>query len=560
MMALGACLGETTVQLSPKHGGTNPDGTPPTGQNPGGPAGSAGGEPHTPPAIDAAPAQLRRLSPEQFTNSVSELLGGISLPLGLPDGEVSDVSMLTIERLDQIAEAVIASKAHHAQVPCAVETSGTTTCGHGFIDAFAPRAFRRPLTDDERTWLRDIFDQAKTAHGFVHAIDMTTQVILQSPQFFYLHEEGVADASLPEGVRRLSGYERASRLSYFLWNTAPDQTLLEAAANGELDTPEGVRAQTERMLADERSRAMFRRFVIDWLELDGTSLHPALEEVVRDNAVFPLDSKVLRSAMRTEVEALVDRVLDQGGTFSTLLTTRDAYVNQTLAKLYGVSDGPADDQTFKWVTLNAQQRAGLFTRGAFLLLQSNAQVKSPIRRGAFLVEHVLCRELGEPPPNANDTPIVGGNIEGQRLTVRDAVHLNTSGPSCSGCHSIINPAGFPLDHYNGIGQYEEVETGKDEDGTAWELPIDASGQFVVADIKDPFSGGVALSEVLAKSKDVRHCVAERLFTHAFARHTDPHEASSLDWVKAEFAATDNLRALVLAIVQSPAFLHVRSQP
>jgi hypothetical protein len=512
-------------------------------------------------SIDAAGTRLRHLTPQQYQDTVRELLQLPDAKVDLPDDAQGVASMLLVEKLDLAAEALVATKAHHVQVPCAV-ASGTEDCAFAFIEKFGARAFRRPLSDEERAWLRGVFTGARASFTFQESIDVTTRVILQSPQLFYLQEEGREVAGLPAGVRSLTGYERASRLSYFLWGTMPDAPLFEAAAKGELDSSEGVRAQARRMLADPRAKLGFRRFVLQWLELDGTALHSSIEQVKRDPATYPLDSAALRMGMRRETEALTDRVMARTRSLRELLTSREAYVNGPLAKLYGAPSTAGAD-TYEWVTLDPAQRSGLFTRGAFLLLNSNPGIESPIRRGAHLVKRAFCSELGQPPPDVSDVPITGGseNVGGAvvRRSLRESVTRATSGGSCSGCHSVINPAGFGLNSYDGVGQFQTLESGTDPDGTRYSLPIDSTGDFVRADVHGQFSGGAALSEKLAASRELRDCVASRWFRQAFDRPIDTREKASLAYAQERFAEADDLRELVIAIVESPAFLYLRAE-
>jgi hypothetical protein len=234
----------------------------------------------------------------------------------------------------------------------------------------------------------------------------TPAVILQSPDVYYFLELGRDPGQtkgLASGVRPLTGWERATRLSYFLWNTLPDDALLDAAEAGELDTAEGVKVQADRLAHDDRGRGTFKSFFSDWLELDGTKKHPSLVTADKDADLYPADSPELREAMRAETEALVEHVVFDGdGRFETLLTTTEAYLNGPLAKLYGVS-GPSGEG-FEWVKLPADQRAGLLTRAAFLTVFAGVEVKSPIRRGAHILKDMLCVELGPPPPNGTLRP------------------------------------------------------------------------------------------------------------------------------------------------------------
>ncbi|MDQ3032835.1 MAG: DUF1592 domain-containing protein [Myxococcota bacterium] len=522
--------------------------------------------------ISAGRGLLRRLTPREYTSTVRALLAdpAASPALSTDTGEV--ISLLEVDELHVSAEQLAARDAERTEplYPCDVSGAIDDACAHTLIADFGRRAFRRPLTVEEITWLRGVYDRARAELASVSsapeadAMSVVVQVILQSPQLLYVHEHGVVDPTLPADVRRLDGYERATRLSFFLWGETPDDALLDAAEAGELDTPDGVRANAQRLLMDERAQANVVRFFVDWLELDGTTLHQSLEENPKSPERFPIDGPELRTAMRREIEALVSRVFfEDDASFQTLMTTRDAYVNGSLATLYGVEGGPSDDATYAWVELDPAERAGLFTRAAFLSLYSGGDVQSPIRRGVFLLENVLCNELGEPPPNASDVPITGGASDGSRtvLSVREHVDARTieAGGVCAGCHSVINPAGFTLERYDALGGYQLEEVHLDADGREVRLPVDSSGQLVGSDVEGALADGVALADGLATSRRARDCLAERFVTTALGRHPSSEDACAVERVQERFAETDDMRELVLGIVTSDAFLYIRSE-
>jgi hypothetical protein len=505
-------------------------------------------------ALDAAPARLHHLTARQYVNTVRALLGTKDANPVLVDDEDDVPSMLLIEKLNVAAEALVSLHAHDKFVTC----TDSDECAKKYIETFGERAFRRPLTDEESTWLFSVFTTARATNTFAESIDQLTLVILQSPQLFYFAEEGLAESSLPGGLRRLSGFERASRLSYLLWDSMPDAALFAAARSGALDTKEGVAAEARRMLDDDRARATLRSFLLDdWLGLSGSQTHVGIADMVKDRAVFPDDSPALRAGMRADVERLVDKVYADGGSLKALLTTNDAYVNAPLAKVYGVSGGPAGPDS-AWVKLDPAQRAGLLTRSAFLAVYSNPTVKSPIRRGAQLVKGVLCLDIGEPPPNVNNVPIPAESEAGVHRTVRETVSLKTKSSECAGCHSIINPAGFSFEHYDGLGLWEQLERGTDPDGKAWSLAIDWTGELRGTDVMGTFNGAIELSQRLAESRTLKDCLVSRWFTKTFARATTPTELPSVQEAQAHFAKSDDLKELVLGVVQSPAFLYVRS--
>lgn len=522
------------------------------------------------PGLDVASSAIRRMTPNQYVNSVRDLLGDADLELDLDADTGQAVTLLGAQKLNAAADYVASrSDVWGATVfPCDTTGDGSSACADELIATLGRRAFRRPLDDDEKAWLRGVYDAAKAEQTFQDSLLVVVQVILQAPQFVYFLELGTDQTSgLPAGVRPLSGFERATRLSFFLWNTIPDEELLGAAESGELDTMDGVQAQAARLLADPRAHGMAKDLYVGWLQLDGTPTQPGLEEGTKNPDLFPEDSPALRAAMRQELEALVERVVfEQNGTVETLLTTTDAYVNGPLAALYGV-DGPADATTFEWVKLPADERAGLFTRAAFLGMYAGPTVKSPIRRGAFLVKKALCVELGKPPPNANDTPVTGGSVDENGKTVHKTVRQDVEGKTstgvCAGCHSIINPVGFAFENFDALGKWQTKETGEDETGP-FSLDIDASGALPVLDEhgsvtpdKVAVNGAVEMSKALAQSPALTSCMASRWFETALHRDPDTKDQTSVDVVSKALAGGATFSDVVSTLVTSDAFLFLR---
>ena len=377
---------------------------------------------------------------------------------------------------------------------------------------------------------------------------MLLQVVLQSPGFIYLFEAGEGDASATS--RKLKSYEVASRLSYFLWDTMPDDALIAAADGGELDDPEGLQAQAKRLLDDPRAERAVQRFMSSWLQLDGGVLHNALEEVEKDAALYPQWNPALQAAMRVETEAFVKRAFfEQNGSLEELLSAKYAYVNGPLADVYGV-EGPANADTWEWVELDAQERGGILTRSAFLTVLSTKTVTAPIRRGVWVVEEMLCSELGDPPANANDVVVEGGVVDGELRTVRQDVIARTTSGECASCHSIINPVGFTFENYDAIGQWQS------EEATSG-LPVDASGAIQTSgDVDGPVLGAVELSNKLASSARVRECFAERWYKTAIGKDLGDLDTCSLGDIQSSFVQGGSMKDLVLTIIASDAFRYI----
>jgi hypothetical protein len=242
---------------------------------------------------------------------------------------------------------------------------------------------------------------------------------------------------------------------------------------------------------------------------------------------------------------------ESAGDFEALLLTNRAYVNATLAALYGVS-GPADDDTWAWVELDPSQRAGLLTRAGFLTVFATSTVQAPIRRGVLVIEEVLCGELGPPPPDVDNSPVDGGeDPEGGVLTVRQAVEARTMDGQCQTCHGIVNPTGFAFEHYDAIGRWqdEEVTSG---------LPVDSSGALKISDAQGPVADALELSQKLASSATVRECFAGRWLFRATGTAADDAGDCDREETLTAFAESGDVRELLLDIVVSDAFRFINT--
>lgn len=523
------------------------------------------GDPSAPDAcanvdIAASPAQLRRLKLTEQRNAYRDILADQTLTPALEPAAGLIITEKEVDQLNLVVANLVATQKHLSYLPCDVAGSFNATCADTFIANFGKVAFRRPLRAEEKTWLRQEVYEAVRAHPllsppatFREAIDTVAQAILQSPQFLYVRNEGLTDPALPAGVRRLTGFERASHLSLLLWGTTPDTALLTAAEKGELDTAEGVKVQASRLLSAPRAKAAIRNFVSSWLELDGNAHQASLEAAPKSAAAFPFDSPTLRSAMREELLSLYEQTFAAPGSpFKELMTSRKAYVNKSLGALYGVSSPPASESTFAWVDLHPNQRSGLFTRAGFLALYSPQENKSPIRRGVFMLRNALCQALGDPPANVNNTPLPPSD---HARTIREEVENRTSDATCQSCHSRINPLGFALENYDAMGRYQTTETAVYK-GVSSTLPINATATPVGTDFTAAIAGPVALSDALANSGMARDCLATTWFSRANDRALTSADACSLQRVMRQFRQSDDMRELFLSVAADDSALFI----
>jgi hypothetical protein len=565
VLALAACHG---TLLEPGGEGDGPASGPGGGAGGGSGATSGGGGQKplscTSGQISASPPKMRRLLPDEYVNTARDLLetGNASPRLEAPVGDI--IAALEVEKLSIAASELTKLGAHHRFVPCAIDGPADSACALGFIQAFAKSAFRRPIDEAEKTWLSGVYEKLAARSditpkfSFREMIDAVAEVILQSPQHVYVHELGVQDAALPAGMRRLTGHERATRLSYLMWGSMPDAELTRAADAGELDKVEGVQAQAERLLDDPRARQMIRRLASSWLKLDDTPQHPSLEKLSKDKQRFPMDSPELRSAMRREIEALYERVFFQGeGSFKQLFTTTQAYVNAPLAALYEVA-APAGPDEFGWATLPASQRAGILTRSAFLTATAAAEYQSPILRGVFVYRHVLCQSLPDPPANVDNTP-PAPNDAAEPRSVRDLTTIKTSDSSCGNCHNRVNPIGFALEAFDALGRWQDEEL-VIFNGAEHRVPVDTRATLAAGDLQGEVAGPVELSKRLSESQMAHDCAVDTWFEKALARKPAQTDQCLLDELRGEFRKSGDLRRLVLAIAGSDASLYIQEPP
>jgi hypothetical protein len=495
-------------------------------------------------APQVGPERINRLTPVEYTSSVRALLGNAELEPVLDADRERIATLDAVRKWYNAADGAVPLTASwlSAYGDCTPEDSA---CAVTLYEAFAERAFRHPLTDDERSWLADSWAALPSAAPLALRLETIAELILQAPQFLYLHTAGTPAGTLSV----LNGHERAQRLSYFLWDSLPDAELLAAAKTGELESSAGMRAQAERMLDDERARPVLRSFLTAWLELDGGAILPSLEDTPKSAELFADFDDVLRSSMRREVEMFMDHVMfEEGGSLAALFESTRAYVNAPLAELYGV-EGPSGADDWAWVDLDPTERAGMLTRAGFLAVHATQNVTSPIRRGVYMLTEVLCVDLPSPPANVDNTPVEA--TEGDAESVREATLERTASPSCAGCHLEINELGFAFEHYDAFGRWQdrEVETGSVIDATA--TLSNAGDGF-----DGPVDGAVELSERLAQSPEVLRCVTHKWFETALRRSPVELDACSVQQIQAKTAEAGSLRELLLAMVESDAFLNV----
>ena len=479
-------------------------------------------------AVDVAPAD--RFPPD-------EVAGGFS-----NNASVLTVSPLLAEKYMEAAETLAAEgvKKLPQLLPCDPVQAGEPACARQFIERFGRRAYRRPLATTEVDRLMRAYTLGRTDGAFATGIEMVMRAMLQSPNFIYRFEIGVAPRPGDKLVR-LTQHEIAARMSYLLWSSMPDANLGQVADDGQLSTKEQIATRARAMLEDARARRAVPEFYRQWLGLG------AIESVLKDKALFPDFTDDLRVAMRAETPAFVEHVLwSADRRLSTMLTAPIGFVTAPLAALYGVSV-PAGT-TPQRVMFDPAQRAGLLTQAGFLATHALPNQSSPVTRGKFVRELLMCQPPMAPPPDINVTP---PEVDPTRST-RERFAQHTSNLACSPCHAVMDPIGFGFESYDAIGRFRTMDGNK---------PVDTSGEILRSiDLDGKFRGARELAEKLAASRQVHDCVATQWFRYAFGRFDGPGDTCSLAELRQSFMTSGgDLRELLVALTQTESFLNRAAQ-
>ena len=526
--------------------------TGPDGVGPGSPVGGLC-------SVPAPATKLVRLTHAQFDNTVHDLLNLTDSPSAMFQNDATfsgfnnnAEGLQVADRLgrdyrraaEDLAAKVIATPASRSKVvPC---TASTDACAADFIASFGRRAFRRPLTTVEQATFLDLFHGADelldTGDAFSKGVQLTVEAMLQSPNFLYRVE--VDEAAGPQGLAQLTPYEMASKLSYLLWNTMPDATLLDLAESGALTTADDLKAQAIRLISDPRAQSVVDDFHSQWLDL------AHYDNLNHDPALFPAFSPSMSPMMKEETLRLVRAVvLQDKAPFSTLFTAPYTYANKEIAGLYKLP-GTFTSTSWNKVMLDDTQRMGLLTQTGFLASRAYARTDSPIHRGVFVLRRILSLKQDDPPPGIDFTlPPVSATVR----TTREQVTAKTDSASCSGCHTRINGVGFAFEHYDAVGQWRTQENGVD---------VDSSGHLVLGGSDRQFTDAVDLSMAIAASSDARRSYALNWLRYGYQRSELPTDACDLDSMSADLARPGaSVIDLIVNLTQTPSFrLRPRESP
>jgi uncharacterized protein DUF1592/uncharacterized protein DUF1588/uncharacterized protein DUF1595/uncharacterized protein DUF1587/uncharacterized protein DUF1585 len=537
-----------SVVLATVVGGAGCIGSIGDGGSEGGGSGPPGGDTQLVPAEPT----IYRLTQIQLQNAFAQLFGDpLVVPTDLPaDDQLygftsiaaagKTIAPLDAEKYETAAYMVLDqvwsdAARREALVGCA-PSGPDDPCVRSFFEAFASRAWRRPAEAAEVDALVALGSDvaADLADGW-EGIRFALAAVLQSPHFLFRIELGEPD---PSGYLRFTSWEMASRLSFLLTDAPPDDALFQAAKNGELVDPVAVKTQAKRLLADERARPALVRFFRDFMNIG------RLDQLDKSGELFPQLSPTLGPAMRVEIEKLFEAtVFETKGDFRQLFTSRETFVNEELAALYGIEGVAGAD--FVPATL-PESRAGLLTTAGFLAMNAHKTMTSPTHRGRFVRISLLCQDVPPPPPGVDTT--IPESDPSQPTTLRQRLEAHRENSQCEPCHAKMDPIGFAFEHFDAIGAWRDTENG---------LPLDTSTDVDGAPVAD----AVEMGELVAELPAVGDCIARRFYQHATAHLDKVGERKAVDALVASFVASDyDFEELVLELVVNDGFRYASPIP
>ena len=419
-------------------------------------------------------------------------------------------------------------------------TTEDLPCAKQILSTLERRAFRRPVTDADLADLMPFYEAGKADGGFERGIQKALERMLVSPQFLFRIERDPAGIA-PGTPYRISDLELASRLSFFIWSSIPDDELLDIAARGKLKDPAVLEQQVKRMIADPRSESFVSNFAAQWLFLRD------LEAKQPDELLFPDFDETLRNGFQRETELFLDSVLRENRSVLDLLNANYTFINDRLARHYGIPN--IEGSYFRRVTFPADSvRGGLLGQGSILTITSYATRTSPVVRGKWVLENLL---NSAPPPPPPDVPALKteGSEAGKVLSMREAMIQHRANPACAGCHARMDPIGFAMENFDAIGKWRDRDSGN---------PIDASGAFPDG---SKFNGMAGLKKALLTHPDqFVTTVTEKVLMYAIGRNLQYYDAPSVRAIVAQAARNNyTFSSLVLGAVKSSPFQMRESQ-
>ncbi|MEZ4416576.1 MAG: DUF1592 domain-containing protein [Gemmatimonadota bacterium] len=415
-----------------------------------------------------------------------------------------------------------------------VTPSEARPCAQSIVERLATQAYRRPLNQTDLEGLMSFYDEGEADGGFEGGIRFALEAVLASPHFVFRAEE-VPNNVRPGAVYRISDVDLASRLSFFLWGTSPDGELLGLAQRGELSKGKNMETQVKRMLQDPRAQGLSARFAAQWLRL------PDLEKVDPDALSYPYYDATLAEAMRRETELLFDYIVSEDRNVFDLITADYTFVNERLARHYGIPNVTGDD--FTLVHYPDDTRRGVLGHGSVLVQTSHADRTSPVLRGKWVMEVILGSPPPPPPPNVPTLDSQESVDEGRVMSVRERMEQHRANPSCNSCHRVIDPIGLALENFDPTGAYRVKDQGN---------PVDPVGElYDGTEIKGPADLRAA---ILRRPEMFLRNFTQNLMAYALGRRIEWYDMPAVREITRTAAKNDyRLSSFVLGVVESDAF-------
>jgi len=499
---------------------------------------------------DLLPSRIRRLTNAEYDATVKALISGTELAPGkgfAPDARQGGYTVNDAQRVDAVTArqiftaagqlaAEVKTKHLGSLAPCGNPQSEGANCATKFIQAFGARVYRRPVTTEESSGLMTVYQAGAQDATYADGIEQVVRALLQSAGLLYLTELGDGAVG-DDGTVSLTAHELASSLSYLVTGGPPDAELADAAAKGTLATPEGRRAQVERLFAANSGgrpagRERMTAFVKEWFGVD------RIEVTDKDANVYP-QYRQLKPQIEKESADLIASVLSGQGTVSELLSTEAKVAGNELSQFYSANGAPA--------------RRGILNRAAFLATYGHATESAPVLRGVAIARRVLCVNV---PPPTDSGLVVTVPTPDPSLTTRERFNQHSSDPTCSSCHNIIDPFGFTFEHFDGMGGYRTQDNNK---------PVNSATTVAIGGpgLEGDYADSNALATALAANAGVRECMARQMF-RASAGRSDPSVSASETafvelWKKLPENEQGKMLATLVEYAKSPLFTHRRAQ-
>ena len=519
----------------------------------------------TPAAFSQESASLVRLTPEQYERSIHDVFGAdINIDANKVDPGFRDDGLLAVgnrrltlsaaalERDDTLAQQIAGEVADpHRRatlVGCSPssEQSSDDACTARFVSRVGLPLFRRPLSNEEvQGYVSTAHRAAEQLHSFDAGIAATVAQMLVAPDFLFRIERSTADTR-QAGKLELDAYSRATRLSFFLWNSTPDRELLSAAQSGQLMTAAGLQQQVDRMLNSARLESGLRAFFVDMLAFSGLDEDPGFDTLAIDSSFYPnFTLNAQNDAQEQTLRTIVDLLLHKNGDYRDLFTTRDTFLTPALAALYGVPLARSQELggAVPWVPYHFSDTdpyVGILTEVSFLSLHSHPGRSSPTRRGKALREVFLCQKVPPPPGNV-DFSLVQNTNDPRYKTVRQRLTAHRNEPMCAGCHKIMDPIGLSFENFDTAGEYRTTENG---------APIDASGDLS----GKSFEGIRQLAQIIRDDPATTACLLDRAYSYGTERKPTAQEQAWLATAQSELSKDGvRWRELMRRITLNPDF-------